>query len=202
MTTVKTATQDWVHALFSREGALLEGHFALSSGRHSDRYLQCALLLQRPDVAEEFGARIAELFRDTAVEKVVSPAIGGIVIGHEVGRALGAPAIFTEKDADGKTVIRRGFAIEPGESVLVIEDVLTTGLSSAEVMNKVAEAGGTVIGLGCIVDRREGAEPVSGAEQDFVPRALMSVPMRSWAADDCELCRRNVPLEKPGSRKS
>src|SRR5438046_4527486 len=144
---------------FRKSGALLEGHFILTSGLHSPNYLQCALLLQQPKMAEEFGIAIAEHFRHEGIQLVASPAIGGIVIGHEVARALGARFIWTERD-NGRMVLRRGFSVKPGERTLVVEDVLTTGGSTRETVETIQTLGGEVVAAASIIDRSGGAANV------------------------------------------
>ena len=181
-------------ALFRRSGALLDGHFRLSSGLHSPSYLQCALVLQYPDLAEQLGAALAERTRHLQATAVLSPALGGIVIGQEVGRALGVRALFAERQ-DGTLTLRRGFTLEPGEKVLVVEDVVTTGGSTRETMDVARAAGALVIGACGIVDR-------SGGKQDLgVPfHALLSMVVPSYPADACPLCQQGLPVVKPGSR--
>src|SRR5437773_3699566 len=144
-------TRDELLDLYRRSGALLEGHFRLTSGLHSPGYLQCALVLQYPQHAEALGRAIADRVRDLRATVVLSPALGGVVIGHEVGRALGVPAIFAERQ-DGVLTLRRGFALSPGDRVLVVEDVLTTGGSTRETIEVAKGAGGRVVGVGAIVD--------------------------------------------------
>jgi orotate phosphoribosyltransferase len=189
--------QDEVLDLFRSSGALLEGHFRLSSGLHSNGYLQSALVLQHPDHAEALGLALAERVRalklDTGVEAVISPALGGLIIGHEVARGLGVRAIFAERQ-DGVLTLRRGFAIAPGERVLVIEDVVTTGGSTRETMNVVTNAGGTVIAASAIIDR--------GVNVDLgVPfAALAKVSFPIWPADQLPDWLAAIPLTKPGSR--
>ena len=185
---------DQVIEKFRQTGALLEGHFRLTSGLHSSVYLQCALVLQHPRNAEEFAAAIAEKFQDANIETVASPAIGGIVIGHEVARALGARFIWTERDA-GKMVLRRGFSVEPGERVLVVEDVVTTGGSTRETIAVLQEAGADVRGAASIIDRSSGKADVG------VPRiALATLDVPSVDPSDCEACKRGEAAIKPGSR--
>lgn len=183
---------------FVEKGALLEGHFILSSGLHSDRYLQSALLLQHPAVAEQMGQAIADQFKG-AVDAVLSPAIGGLIIGHEVARAKGCRAIFAEKDDAGQPVLRRGFDIKPGEKVLVIEDVITTGLSTSEVVNIVVRAKATVMGIGSIVNRS--GKPLTELFTSAPAHSLLDVNVRTWKPDECELCKKGIPAVKPGSRK-
>lgn len=180
--------------ILEASGALLEGHFRLSSGLHSGEYCQCARALERPRLAEELGRMLADLFRDDAVDAVVAPALGGIVIGHEVARALGARSLFAERD-EGVMRLRRGFRIEPGERVLVIEDVVTTGGSVREVAALVGDAGGTVVGFGFILDRS--AEP---PDLCAPARSLLRRAMRAHAPEECPLCKGGVPLTRPGSR--
>lgn len=180
---------------FRRTGALLEGHFVLSSGLHSTHYLQCALLLQHPAEATRFGNAISERFRDQRIETVAAPAIGGLIIGYEVARSLGARFIWTEREA-GRMTLRRGFTVRPGESVLVVEDVVTTGGSTRETIEALTEAGARVVGAASIIDRSDGRADVG------VPRvalATLNVPAIEPAA--CELCARGEEAIKPGSRK-
>jgi orotate phosphoribosyltransferase len=187
--------------LFERTGAYLRGHFRLTSGLHSPEYLQCARVLQHPRYAEQLGLLLArqleQLRPGTAIQTVVSPAIGGLIIGHEVARALGARFLFTERDGSGKMTLRRGFAIEPGETAVVVEDVITTGGSSREVCDVLRESGAEIIGAGSIIDR-------SGGHVDLgAPRvALETMQVTAYPEAECPLCRDGVPVEKPGSRKS
>ena len=178
---------------FRETGAYLKGHFRLTSGLHSSEYLQSALVLQHPEHAERLGREMAAQLPKADV--VASPAIGGLIIGHEVARALGARFIFAERDAAGKMTLRRGFSIQPGESVVVVEDVVTTGGSTREVIDLLRAAGAEVVGAGSIVDR-------SGGRADLgVKRvALATLDVLSWQPDECPLCKQGVPVEKPGSR--
>lgn len=180
---------------FKNTGALLEGHFVLTSGLHSRVYLQCARVLERPDDAEEFGRSIAQHFETENIQTVVSPAIGGIVIGYEVARALGARFIWTERQ-DGAMVLRRGFSVSPGERILVVEDVVTTGGSTRETVAALQANGAEVIGAASIIDR-------SAARADVgVPRiALATLDVPALEPAVCELCKRGEPAVKPGSRK-
>jgi orotate phosphoribosyltransferase len=187
-------TEADVLALFRRSGALLEGHFRLSSGLHSPGYLQCALVLMRPRDAETLGAALGAAVRHTGPTLVLSPALGGIIIGQEVARALDVPALFAER-ADGALTLRRGFAIAPGERVLVVEDVVTTGGSTRETMAVAREAGATVVGACAIVDR-SGGHP--GLDVPF--RALLPIQLPTYAPEACPLCIEGKPLVKPGSR--
>jgi len=180
--------------LFRKSGALLDGHFRLTSGLHSTGYLQCALVLQHPEHAEALARAIGERVADLKATVVLSPALGGIVIGHEVARALGVRAVFAERQ-DGALTLRRGFALDPGEKVIVVEDVVTTGGSTRETMNVAREAGAIVVGACAIVDR-------SGAKQGLdVPfHALLPMDVKTYQPDDCPLCKQGIPVVKPGSR--
>jgi orotate phosphoribosyltransferase len=179
---------------FRDTGALLEGHFQLSSGLHSTVYLQCALVLQFPDKAENFGRAIAEKFRDAGIQLVASPAIGGIVIGHEVARALGARFVWTEREA-GQMTLRRGFTVSPGEKTLVVEDVITTGGSTRDTIEALKRAGAEVIAAASIIDRSAGTADVG------VPlTALASLKVLSVEASKCDACKLGEPVVKPGSR--
>jgi orotate phosphoribosyltransferase len=185
--------------LFVETGAYLKGHFRLTSGLHSPEYLQCALVLQYPRHAEALGRALAEgvarVSGERRIETVVSPALGGLIIGHEVARALGARHIFTERDAERKMVLRRGFALRAGETAVVVEDVVTTGGSSLEVVEVLKAAGAEVLAAGSIIDR-------SGGRADLgVPRvALATLNVVSWEPAQCPLCAQGLPVEKPGSR--
>ncbi|HEX5702753.1 MAG TPA: orotate phosphoribosyltransferase [Pyrinomonadaceae bacterium] len=180
---------------FKRTGALLEGHFVLSSGLHSSVYLQCAIALQTPSVAAQFGEAIAEQFREKGIETVASPAIGGLIIGYEVARQLGVRFIWTERE-QGAMTLRRGFTVRQGERVLVVEDVITTGGSTRDTIKALTENGADVVGAASIIDR-------SGGEADVgVPRfslATLNVPAVQPA--DCDACKRGEQAVKPGSRK-
>jgi orotate phosphoribosyltransferase len=190
-----TATTDRVLRLLKRTGALLEGHFLLSSGLHSDRYFQCARLLQYPRRAARVGRAIGDLCRPFGAQLVVSPALGGVVIGHEVARALGVRAIFTERE-QGIMRLRRGFTIAPGERALIVEDVVTTGKSTLEAAHAVTAAGGEVVGLTSIIDRSGGV----GFPYPF--RSLLQIKVATYAAEVCPLCREGkLPVLKPGSRQ-
>ena len=181
---------------FRRTGALLEGHFVLSSGLHSTNYLQCALLLQHPAEAARFGEALAGHFLGQRIETVAAPAIGGLIIGYEVARFLGARFIWTEREA-GRMTLRRGFTVRPGESVLVVEDVVTTGGSTRETIEALTEAGARVVVAASIIDRSDGQADVG------VPRvALATLNVPSVAPDACDACARGEEAVKPGSRKS
>lgn len=181
---------------FKATGALLEGHFLLSSGLHSRVYLQCALVLQYPDEAAAFGRAIATLFQGQNVRLVGSPAIGGIVIGHEVARALGARFVWTERQNGGMT-LRRGFSVSPGERTLVVEDVITTGGSTRETIETLRCSGAKVVAAASIIDR-------SGGQADVGVRRISLVTLSVPAVEpsDCDACKRGEPVVKPGSRKS
>jgi orotate phosphoribosyltransferase len=179
---------------FRRTGALLEGHFVLSSGLHSTQYLQCALVLQHPAEAEALARAIAARFEGESVETVAAPAIGGIVIGYEVARAIGAKSIWTEREA-GRMTLRRGFTIRPGESVLVVEDVITTGGSTRETIDALREAGARVVAAASIIDRSAGRADVG------LPRvSLATLDVPAVAPDTCPACLRGETAIKPGSR--
>ena len=187
-------TRDELLDLFRRSGALLEGHFRLTSGLHSPGYLQCALVLQHPQHAEALGRAIADRTRDLRATVVLSPALGGVVIGHEVGRALGARAIFAERQ-DGALTLRRGFIIGASDRVLVVEDVLTTGGSTRETMQVAKAAGGQVVGAASIVDRSGGA-----VRFDVPFAALLEIALPTCEPHTCPLCAEGLPVIKPGSR--
>jgi orotate phosphoribosyltransferase len=187
-------TKDEVLSAFRRSGALLEGHFRLSSGLHSPGYLQCALVLQHPKEAEALGAALGGIVRSLGAQAVLSPAMGGIVIGQEVGRALGVRAIFAERQ-DGALTLRRGFTLDPGEKVIVVEDVVTTGGSTRETMDVARAAGAIVVGACAIVDRSGGKQ---GLDVPF--HALLPMDVKTYQPDDCPLCKQGIPVVKPGSR--
>ena len=185
--------------LFQDTGAYLTGHFRLTSGKHSPHYLQSSIVLQYPVHAETLGrglaSKLQELVGDVKIELVVSPALGGLIIGHEVARALGVPFQFTERDADRKMSLRRGFEIPPGTTVLVVEDVITTGGSTREVIEIMEAKGAVVLAAGSIIDRSGGAADVGA------PRAaLETLQVEAWAPDTCPLCATGSLAEKPGSR--
>lgn len=187
-------TEEKILTLMEELDALHNGHFLLSSGLHSDRYFQCARLLQFPDLAREVGAAMGQFFTETAHDLVVSPAMGGILIGHEVARALGRRFVFTERK-DGQMMIRRGFSLEKGEKVIIAEDVVTRGTSLLEVIEVVEKAGGRVAGLTSIIDRTGG-----DVELPLPLHALAKVQVQTWQAGDCPLCAEGRELVKPGSR--
>jgi orotate phosphoribosyltransferase len=190
--------------LFEAAGAIRHGHFELSSGLHSGTYVQCALVLQYPRFAEKLGQALAALFSDARIEAVVSPAIGGLIIGQEVARALpeqknspggGTPALFVERDGSGMMTLRRGFSLAPDQHVLVVEDVWTTGGSTQEAIRVVEEAGARVVAAGALIDR-------SGGKVDFEvdTQSLIQLPIASYEEEDCPLCRGGSVAVKPGSR--
>lgn len=181
--------------IFSDSGALLEGHFRLTSGRHSNQYMQCAQVLKYPACTEQLAQHLAEVFKDDGVELVIGPAMGGIVVAYEVARQLGVPGLFTERE-NGTMALRRGFVIEPGQRVLVVEDVVTTGGSVKEVIEVVRQLGGQVVGVGVLVDRSNGAVDF-GVKQ----AAVLSLDIISWEAESCPICQEGrLPVVKPGSR--
>ena len=186
--------KDDVLTLFRRSGALLEGHFRLSSGLHSSGYLQCALVLSHPRDSETLGAALGAEVRSLGVEVVLSPALGGIVIGQEVARALGVRAIFAERQ-DGKLTLRRGFSLNPAEKVLVVEDVLTTGGSTRETIEVAHAAGAEVVAAAAIIDRSGGTH---GLDVPF--HALVSLSVPTHQPESCPLCAQGLPIIKPGSR--
>jgi orotate phosphoribosyltransferase len=195
-------------AMFESAGAIRHGHFELSSGLHSGMYVQCALVLQYPRFAEKLGQSLAGLFGDLELDAVVSPAMGGLIIGQEVARALpegrsqgdgpvgaGVPAIFVERDATGSMTMRRGFSLRDGQRVLVVEDVWTTGGSTREAMRVVEEAGGRVVAAGALIDRSGGT-----IQLGVTTKALLDLAIPSYPPKDCPLCAEGSVAVKPGSR--
>jgi len=187
-------TADAILDRFRRVGAPLEGHFRLTSGLHSSGYLQCALVLQHPGDAEVCGTAIAERVRSLGAQTVLSPALGGIVIGHEVARALGVRAIFAERQ-DATLALRRGFMLSPGEKVLVVEDVVTTGGSTRETIELARAAGADVVAAAAIIDRSGGQQQI-----DVPFHALATVSLPTYPPESCPLCAAGQPVVKPGSR--
>src|SRR5499426_4020764 len=183
-----TVTTDSVLDRFRRVGAFLEGHFRLTAGLHSPGYMQCALVLAHPREAEAFGAELADRVRGLSANVVLSPALGGIVIGQEVGRALGIRALFAERQ-DGVLMLRRGFTLSEGDRVLVVEDVLTTGGSTRETMEVARAAGAQVVGAASIVDRSGGA-----VRFDVPFNALLEVSLPTYEPDKCPLCAQGLPV--------
>jgi orotate phosphoribosyltransferase len=188
--------------LLKESGALLEGHFLLSSGRHSNRYFQCARLLQYPDKAAAALGPVAKRIKDDTqagklvLDAVVGPALGGIVVAYELGRQLGLPAFFTERNDAGAMTLRRGFEVRPGLRLLIAEDVVTTGKSSGESAAVLESLGAKVAALACIVDRRSDEAPLV-----WPLYAACKVEAANWEAHSCELCERGIPVVKPGSRR-
>lgn len=180
--------------IFRSSGALLEGHFKLTSGLHSNTYFQCAKVLQYPEYLMEICRNITSAFSDLDIDTVISPAVGGIVVGTEVGRQVGVKTIFAERK-NGEMVLRRGFTVSPGEKVLVVEDVITTGGSVAEVIEIITEAGAEVVGVGSVVDRSNGT--VKLVETQF---SMLTLEVKNYDPDNCPLCDQNIPLDSPGSR--
>ena len=189
-------TRDAVLDLFRKSGALLEGHFRLTSGLHSPGYMQCALVLQEPAYAESIGRALGDRARELKPTVVLSPALGGIVIGHEVGRALGVRAIFAERQ-DGELTLRRGFTLTDQDRILVVEDVLTTGGSTRETIDLARNAGGHVVGAASIVDRSGGS-----LRFDVPYHALLEYALPTYEAAVCPLCAEGLPAIKPGSRQT
>jgi orotate phosphoribosyltransferase len=191
-------TRDEVLDLFRRSGALLEGHFRLTSGLHSPGYLQCALVLSQPASAETLGRAIGDRVRGVRPTAVLSPAVGGIVIGHEVGRALGVRALFAERQ-DGQLALRRGFTLSERDRVLVVEDVLTTGGSTRETMEVARAAGAQVVGAASIVNRSGGPGKLDKFDVPF--ESLLDYSLPTYEPDSCPLCATGLPVVKPGSRQ-
>ncbi len=181
----------------TESGALLDGHFRLSSGLHSPQYLQCAVALQHPHLAEKLGRELGDRWRNSSngqVAAVVSPALGGVIIGHEVGRSLGTRACFTER-VDGNMTLRRGFLLGPGQSVLLVEDVVTTGKSTLETVKAIECLGGATVGVVCIANR-SGKDTIG----DLPLVSLITLDIPTYDAADCPLCQAGEPILKPGSR--
>ena len=190
-------TEERVVEVLKEAGVLLEGHFLLTSGRHSNKYLQCAKIFRNTKYSEELCAALGEKYAGAGVEVVIGPAMGAVQMAYEVSRALGCENFFTERDENGKMTLRRGFAVEPGQKVLIVEDVVTTGGSVKEVIELVRAAGGDIVGVGSIVDR-------TGGNFDLgVPfMGVFWAYLTSWEKDECPLCKAGeIELVKPGSRK-
>ncbi|AKN32691.1 orotate phosphoribosyltransferase [Clostridium carboxidivorans P7] len=175
-------------------GALLEGHFLLSSGKHSNRYCQCAKLLQYPDKAAKVLKVVADKLKDVDFDIIVGPAMGGVVVSYELARQTGKPGIFAERQ-DGNMTIRRGFEIKKGQKAIISEDVITTGKSFLEVANIIKELGGEVVGIICIVDRR-----AEGVEVEYPLYSAVKLDIKSYEKEQCPMCKEGTPYVKPGSR--
>jgi orotate phosphoribosyltransferase len=197
---VDSLTQETLD-VFNRTGAYLNGHFRLTSGLHSPEYLQCALVLQHPQMAERLGSDLAHKLKEITGGKRISlvsaPAIGGLIIGHEVARALGARFAFAERDASGKMSLRRGFDVTPGETAVVVEDVVTTGGSTREVIELLQERRVNVLAAGSIIDRSGGRVEIGVRRAALATLAVVSYP-----EEDCPMCKQGLPVQKPGSRPS
>jgi len=187
-------THDEVLDIYQKTGALLTGHFLLSSGLHSERYLQSALVLQQPEIATRLCAALAEHFRNSTIEAVIAPALGGVFVSHETARALGVRALFAER-VNGELTLRRGFTIKPGERLLVVEDVITTGKSTRETIEVVKKAGGVAVAAASLVDRSGGK-----AELGVPYKSLVTLEVPSYTALECPLCKAGSTPIKPGSR--
>jgi len=188
-------TEKEIIAIFEKTGAILKGHFRLSSGLHSGKYLQCAKVLQHPPRAAILCEELAKKFEKEKIDTVIAPALGGIIVSHEVARALNAKALFTER-VEGKMALRRGFELYKKDKILVVEDVVTTGLSTKEVIEAIALSGAELIGVGCLVDR-------SKERIDFGARfeSLVKIDIPAFEPQICPLCKAKIPVTKPGSRK-
>jgi len=188
-------SRDEAIEIFKKSNALLTGHFRLTSGRHSGQYMQCAQVLQYPVYAGTLCAALADKFSGVPVDLVVGPAMGGIIVAYEVGRALGVKAFFTERE-QGVMSLRRGFVINPGEKVLVVEDVVTTGGSVKEVIEVVRDKGGEVVGVGVLVDRSNGK-----ADFGVKTESILQMEIEAYEPEDCPLCKQGLQVVKPGSRQ-
>lgn len=184
-----------IQTIFEQAGAIRTGHFELTSGLHSGTYIQCALVLQYPQHAEKLGRALADHFKDSQISCVVAPAMGGITIGYEVARALGVRSLWVERDRSGQMALRRGWALQPGERVLVIEDVWTTGGSTRETIGVVQSEAGVVVAAGALIDRTGGR-----IELNLPAHALLSMEVPSYEPEACPLCRTGSATTKPGSR--
>jgi orotate phosphoribosyltransferase len=191
----KTVRSEEILKLLQSVGAIRSGHYELSSGRHSGTYVQCAVVLQHPAYAEQLGRHLAAEFHDLKVDCVVSPAMGGLILGHEVGRAIGVRAVFVERDSSGRMALRRGFEIQRNENVVVVEDVWTTGGSTCEAIRVVEEHGGRVVAAGALIDRSGGRLELSVRTE-----SLLQMKMDSYLPAECPQCRAGGRAEKPGSR--
>lgn len=180
--------------ILKKSDALLEGHFLLSSGKHSNRYVQCAKIMRYPKYAEEVLKVVVDKVKDLDIDLIVGPAMGGIVVAYEVGRQLDKETIFTERK-DGEMELRRGFEVEEGAKILITEDVVTTGKSTLEVKKLLESFGGNVIGVACIADRRP-----ENIDLDMPVYSAIKLDIQTYESDNCPLCNENIPVQKPGSR--
>lgn len=194
-------TEREILEIFQKSGALLSGHFRLSSGLHSGKYLQCALVLRYPDLAGKLCSQLASMLelRGSKIDAVISPAIGGIIVGQEVAKVLGCRAIFCERE-EGKMKLRRGFEIRKGEKVVVVEDVITTGGSVKEIVEIVQGMGGKVEGIGVIVDRSKPSLSDELATLNLPLKSLLRIDIETYSPEECPICKKGIPLQKPGSR--
>ena len=181
--------------MFDKAGALLKGHFLLSSGLHSEKYLQCALLLQYPLYAQKLCKKLAAKFKDDKIDVVIGPAYGGILVAYDLARALRARALFTERK-DGTMQLRRGFSIKKGERVVIAEDVVTTGKSVLEVAETIKPFNPKIVGVAALVDRSGKAKPFGKIRFE----SLKKIDIKTYSPDRCPLCKKNIPVTKPGSR--
>jgi len=186
--------------IFTKHHALLDDHFLLSSGLHSDKYFQCALVFEDPKIGTMLSENLALLFKDEKIDIVVGPALGGVILAYEVAKKLNARAMFTERE-NGVMKLRRGFKILKGENILIVEDVLTTGKSTREVIEVVNAYGGNIMGIGSLIDRRGLPWQAPTCENfPIEPKSLLKVAVNNYEPDSCPLCLKNIPLIKPGSR--
>ncbi len=183
-----------IKEILEKTGAILEGHFLLTSGLHSDKYFQMSLVFQYPDYGEIICKKLAESFKSKKIDIVIGPAIGGIIISYQLAKILGSKSIFTERENE-KMKLRRGFKIEKGENVLICEDVITTGGSVKEVIEIVEKEGGKIEGIACIVRRGK-------VNFSYPLKSLIDSDVKNYLPDECPLCKSNIPIVKPGSRKS
>jgi orotate phosphoribosyltransferase len=187
-------TEKEILAIFKKTEAILKGHFKLSSGLHSAEYLQCAKVLQHPQHAEKLCRALAEKFKNAKPNVIVAPALGGIIVSYEVGRALNTKSLFMER-MEGKMTLRRGFMLDKNDKVLVVEDVVTTGLSTAEVVGAVKACGSALVGVGSLVDRSKGTLDFGAPFE-----SLVKIDIPTFQPDTCPLCKSEIPITKPGSR--
>ena len=194
MTKSRSESTDW-QAVFESCGAILNGHFLLSSGRHSDRYVQCARVLEDPRRSESLGECLLSKV-EASFDLVMAAPLGGLLIGHEVARASEKRFLFSERDKDGVMTFRRGFSVAPGERILVVEDVVTTGRTTRELLKLIADSGAETVGLTAIVDRSE-----TNRVDEYEIHSALRLPISTYEPADCPLCSAGIPLVKPGSRK-